>query len=91
MILPENTNATFTVRTYNGDFSSNLPTKRVGEVRRGRRATYTLGSGGAEVELESFGGTIRLRRPGTVPPLEARQDQGRERPGGRDASSRVLD
>ena len=32
MILPENTNATFTVRTYNGDFSSNLPTKAVGEV-----------------------------------------------------------
>ncbi len=55
------------MRTYNGDFSSNLPTKRVGEVRRGRRATYTLGTGGAEVELESFGGTVRLRRPGTVP------------------------
>jgi DUF4097 and DUF4098 domain-containing protein YvlB len=67
MILPENTNATFTVRTYNGDFSSNLPTKTVGEVRRGRRATYTMGTGSAEVELESFGGTIRLRRPGTVP------------------------
>jgi DUF4097 and DUF4098 domain-containing protein YvlB len=67
MIVPETTNATFTVRTYNGDFSSNLPTKTVGDVRRGRRATYTLGSGGAEVELESFGGTVRLRRPGTVP------------------------
>jgi hypothetical protein len=65
MIVPESTNATFTVRYYNGDFSSNLQTKVVGEVRRGRRATYTLGNGGAEVELESFGGTIRLRRPGT--------------------------
>lgn len=67
MIVPETTNATFTVRTYNGDFSSNLATKTVGEVRRGRRATYTLGTGGAEIELESFGGTVRLRRPGTVP------------------------
>lgn len=67
MVLPENTNATFTVRTYNGDFSSNLATKAVGEIRRGRRATYTLGTGAAEVELESFGGTIRLRRPGTTP------------------------
>jgi len=67
MIVPESTNATFSVRTYNGDFHSNLPTKPVGEVRRGRRATYTLGNGGAEIELESFGGTIRLRRPGTVP------------------------
>ena len=72
MILPENTNATFTVRTYNGDFSSNLATKTVGEVRRGRRATYTMGTGSAEVELESFGGTIRLRRPGTVPPPRGR-------------------
>jgi hypothetical protein len=68
MTVPEATNATFTVRTYNGDFQSNLPTKRVGEGRRGQRATYTLGTGGgAEVELESFGGTVRLRRPGTVP------------------------
>jgi DUF4097 and DUF4098 domain-containing protein YvlB len=72
MILPETTNATFTVRTYNGDFNSNLPVKTVGEVRRGRRATYTLGSGNAEVELESFGGTVRLRRPGTVPPPRGR-------------------
>jgi hypothetical protein len=67
MIVPETTNATFTVRNYNGDFSSNLPTKTVGDVRRGRRSTHTLGTGGAEVELESFGGTVRLRRPGTVP------------------------
>lgn len=70
MIVPESTNATFTVRTYNGDFSSNMATKVVGEVRRGRRATYTLGNGGAEVELESFGGTIRLRRPGTDKPAQ---------------------
>ncbi len=77
MIVPESTNATFTVRTYNGDFSSNLATKAVGEVRRGRRATYTLGNGGAEVELESFGGTIRLRRPGTPP--APRVDKGKDK------------
>ena len=77
MVLPETTNATFTVRTYSGDFSSNLPTKVVGEVRRGRRATYILGNGGAEVELESFGGTIRLRRPGTSP--APRSDKGKNK------------
>ena len=77
MILPENTNATFAVRTYNGDFSSNLGTKLVGELRRGRRATYTLGTGSADVELESFGGTVRLRRPGTVPaPREREKTKG---------------
>jgi Putative adhesin len=76
LTVPEATNATFTVRTYNGDFQSNLATKRVGEGRRGQRATYTLGTGGAEVELESFGGTVRLRRPGTGPAPRGR-DKGK--------------
>jgi hypothetical protein len=54
-----------------------MATKLVGELRRGRRATYTLGAGGADVELESFGGTIRLRRPGTVPaPRERDKTKG---------------
>jgi hypothetical protein len=66
LVVPETTGATFTVRTHNGDFYSNLPTKTVGEPRRGRRTIYTLGNGGADVELQSFGGTIRLRRPGTA-------------------------
>lgn len=80
MVIPESTNATFTVRTYNGEFSSNLQTKAVGEIRRGRRATYTLGTGGAEVELESFSGSVRLRRPGTVaPPRNKGQNQPEER------------
>ena len=92
MIVPEVTNATFTVRNYNGDFSSNLATKTVGEVRRGRRATYTLGNGGAEVELESFGGTIRLRRPGTVPaPRIKDKDKDKpEEPGDQSARSAVI-
>jgi DUF4097 and DUF4098 domain-containing protein YvlB len=72
MVLPETAGATFTVRTYNGDFSSNLPTKVVGEIRRGRRTTYTLGNGAADVELESFGGSIRLRKPGTVAPVRTK-------------------
>jgi DUF4097 and DUF4098 domain-containing protein YvlB len=80
MVLPENTNATFSVRTYNGDFNSNLPTKVVGEVRRGRRTTYILGNGGADVEVESFSGSIRLRRPGTVAPVRSKdQDRGKDK------------
>jgi DUF4097 and DUF4098 domain-containing protein YvlB len=66
--LPDNSNVTFVVRTYNGDFSSSLnvtgPPR--GEARRGRRVSYTLGSGSAEMEMETFGGTIRLRRPGST-------------------------
>jgi len=65
--VPATTNATFAVRTYNGVFRSELPTKTAEEVHRGRRALYTLGTGSAQVELESFGGTIRLRGPGVTP------------------------
>ena len=75
LVVPEETGATFTVRTYNGEFQSNLPTKAVGEIRRGRRATYMLGNGGAEVELESFGGTIRLRKTGTGPRTRGRDKE----------------
>jgi DUF4097 and DUF4098 domain-containing protein YvlB len=64
--VPETASATFTVRAYNGSVNSNLPLQGGGDVRRGRRVTYTLGSGAAEFEIESFGGTIHLRRPGTV-------------------------
>jgi hypothetical protein len=60
--LPENASALFSVRTYNGDFRSDLPVTGEGDPRRGRRVTYTLGSGSAEFELESFQGAIRLRR-----------------------------
>ena len=65
--VPESASAEFSVWTYNGTMNTNLPLQRGGEVGGGRRATYTLGSGSAEFELESFGGTIHLRRHGTLP------------------------
>jgi hypothetical protein len=74
--VPEATSATFTVRTYNGEFETNLGLKRSGEVRRGRPATYVMGAGAAEVEIESFGGSIQVRRAGTLPPGKGR---GKER------------
>jgi DUF4097 and DUF4098 domain-containing protein YvlB len=64
MTVPESAGATFTVRTYNGEFhAGGLPLKATEEVRRGKRAIYSMGNGSAQVNLESFGGTIRLRRP----------------------------
>ncbi|MGH9372816.1 MAG: DUF4097 family beta strand repeat-containing protein [Vicinamibacterales bacterium] len=70
--LPENSSAAFSVRTYNGNMSTNLPLQGSGDARRGRRVTYTLGAGSAEFELESFGGTIRLNRTGTLPPSKSK-------------------
>ncbi len=67
--VPESSNATFAVRTYNGGFQSDLPAKGNDDrkVGRGRRVLFTLGSGNADFELESFSGSIRLRKPGTMP------------------------
>jgi DUF4097 and DUF4098 domain-containing protein YvlB len=67
--VPESSNATFAVRTYNGGFNSSLPVKGdrdPREVQKGRRVLFTLGTGSAEFELESFSGGIRLRKPGTA-------------------------
>lgn len=65
--VPESANATFNVRSYNGGFNSNLPVKGEGDVSKGRRVIYTLGNGNADFELETFSGSIRLRKPGTMP------------------------
>jgi DUF4097 and DUF4098 domain-containing protein YvlB len=68
--MPETASATIVVRSYQGDFASTLPVKGppASEVERGRRVSYTLGGGAADVEVETFGGDIRLRRPSEVQP-----------------------
>jgi DUF4097 and DUF4098 domain-containing protein YvlB len=73
--IPETSNATFSVRTYNGSFNTAFPLKggNTADARRGRRVIYTLGSGEAEVELETFSGGIRIARPGSI-----KSRQGRE-------------
>jgi DUF4097 and DUF4098 domain-containing protein YvlB len=65
--VPETSNATFNVRTYNGELTTSLPFKgpERSEARRGKRTSYTLGNGSADVTVESFGGEITLRRAGT--------------------------
>jgi Putative adhesin len=77
--VPETASASFSVRTYNGSVSTgSLPLQGGGDPRRGRRATYTLGSGSAEFELESFGGTVVLRKraagASTAKPKDKDQD-----------------
>jgi DUF4097 and DUF4098 domain-containing protein YvlB len=74
LTVPDNTNATFNVRSYNGEFNTSLPVKGPdpSQVRRGKRVSYTLGNGSADVELESFGGDIKLRRAGAA---RTRRDQ----------------
>jgi DUF4097 and DUF4098 domain-containing protein YvlB len=67
MAVPEKANATLMVRTYTGGFKSSFPLK-LDEQNPKKRFTVTYGNGSAHVELESFGGTIALRRPGEARP-----------------------
>lgn len=62
--IPETSSATFSVRTYNGEFRSDIPLEggKAEDLRRGRRVSMTLGKGSADVSLESFGGEIRVRK-----------------------------
>lgn len=64
LTVAEGTNAAVTVSTYNGEFESDFPVTLT-EARRGRRFAFTLGSGSAQVNLDSFQGSIRLVRPGS--------------------------
>jgi len=58
--IQPNPNATFYVRTYEGSFRQNLNLKPQGDVRSGRRNTFIGGNGSAQVELESFNGSVRV-------------------------------
>jgi DUF4097 and DUF4098 domain-containing protein YvlB len=62
--VSERANATVSIATFSGDFSSEFPIQ-LNETRHGKRFNFTLGNGGARIELESFQGGIRLRRPGS--------------------------
>lgn len=59
--VPQGANVTITVATFNGDFESDFPVTITGT--RDKRFSFTIGDGSARLELETFGGSIRLRRP----------------------------
>lgn len=64
LVVAEGSNAAVSVATFNGEFESDFPVTLT-ETRKGRRFNFTLGTGSAQVSLESFQGTIELVRPGT--------------------------
>jgi DUF4097 and DUF4098 domain-containing protein YvlB len=64
MTVAQTTSASVAVSTFNGDFESEfeVPLRR---TQKGKGFNFTLGSGSAQVTLESFQGTIQLVRPGS--------------------------
>jgi hypothetical protein len=60
--MPEHSNATLSLSTFSGGIDSSFPVslKKI----QSKRFQTTIGKGSARIELESFQGTIYLRRPG---------------------------
>jgi DUF4097 and DUF4098 domain-containing protein YvlB len=63
VVVAEKASAAVSVSTFNGEFESDFPVTLT-ETRKGKRFNFTIGSGTAQVTLESFQGTISLVRPG---------------------------
>ncbi|MGH7510654.1 MAG: DUF4097 family beta strand repeat-containing protein [Gemmatimonadales bacterium] len=63
LTVAEGSSASVAVSTFNGEFESEFPVPLIGS-RKGKGFSFVLGSGSAQVTLESFQGTIRLIRPG---------------------------
>jgi DUF4097 and DUF4098 domain-containing protein YvlB len=61
--VAEGTSASVSVSTFNGEFTSDFPVTLT-ETRKGKRFSFTIGGGSAQVTLESFQGSIELVRPG---------------------------
>lgn len=57
--LDEPLEASFTVGTVSGDFSCDFPLGGV-EPKKGERFSFTVGKGGAQVDLLTFRGAIRI-------------------------------
>lgn len=72
MGLQDQVNATVSVRSYRGEFRSSFPFK-ADTNGRGRRQTFTIGAGTAQIELESFGGDIQLRRTSELAPEKSKE------------------
>jgi hypothetical protein len=72
LALAEKANATLSVRTYNGGFRSSFPVRIEDQSSSSsssrKRFTLAFGNGSARLELESFNGSIALRRPGEPAP-----------------------
>ncbi len=78
MAIPKDSDATIQARSYRGQIRSRL-SFAADEAGDPRRRTFTIGRGGARVELESFNGTISLQEPGEPVDDERRPRQRRQR------------
>ncbi len=73
LAVADGASATVSVSTYNGEFESEFPVS-LRETRKGKRFSFTIGAGSAQVTLESFQGSVQLVRPGHHPQHQDEHD-----------------
>jgi DUF4097 and DUF4098 domain-containing protein YvlB len=81
-------NATIFVRTFQGDFRADFPVQLPDgqSAREGsKRFNFTLGTGSARIELQTFNGDITLARKAIVSPQELRHQRRGETPSAKPA------
>jgi DUF4097 and DUF4098 domain-containing protein YvlB len=67
LVLPEGASAEFSVQTFSGSLETDFPVTLGGGARRGARPRtldFTLGKGGARVQVQTFSGDAVLERGG---------------------------
>lgn len=69
LIVPEGTSATFNLATIHGSVTTNV-NGTLERLERGQRNSITVGTGGAIVEVETFGGRVAVMRQGTEGALQ---------------------
>ena len=69
LALTDRANATVSVSTHAGEFAAPFPI-RLSRSMPGKRFSFALGTGKAQIDLESFKGAIQLFRPGDAAVLE---------------------
>ena len=62
--VPSGTNASVSVATFNGQLDTTFEIPRFDANARRRSYNFVLGNGKGRLDLETFGGDIKLRRPG---------------------------
>jgi DUF4097 and DUF4098 domain-containing protein YvlB len=67
LVVPNGTNANVNVSTFNGKLDASFPISLKESTNR-KRFSFALGSGSAQIDLETFGGDVRFRRPGETRP-----------------------
>jgi DUF4097 and DUF4098 domain-containing protein YvlB len=72
IVIPRRASARVSVATFSGDLESDFPVSLT-QAKKGGRFDFTLGSGSARIDLETFLGTINLQRAAGARASDARK------------------